>query len=437
MRNIFFIVGLFCVTFICNTNLGIAQFQNIFVERYYVADSMDVADTLGGDLEEGSVTYRVYALLDSGYKLIELFGDTARPFRIESTENFYNHPNAASFGNYLLKISYEDDTYALDSYLTIGQNGKQSSRVYFGVPKFLDDDTSSFIGGVNNFPGLLVNQDSTAGIPLTTSDGMDTLSMDITEWFDFGIEDFLTGVDSSSIFTSLIDTNAYNGENFVLRNSGVYGVYPEHNYVLISQLTTSGELSFTLNLKLLNIATGDTTTYVGTNLPVGNELFSPFLSYPQVCGCLDADFVEYSPDFACEDAAACSTPVVIGCMDSLACNYDVIANTPDLYNCCYPGFCNERDIEQVCPQLKGNSFDVNIFPNPATDGITLNVISGVQTNLEYWIYNYSGVLMSHELMANAPLNFSRYIPLVGFENGIYQMRVSGISGIENKLFVKL
>ncbi|MFM7104813.1 MAG: T9SS type A sorting domain-containing protein [Flavobacteriales bacterium] len=407
------------------------------MERYYVSDSADAADTLGGNLLEGSVTYRVYALLDSGYQIIELFGDSSRPFHIESTENFYNHPNAPSFGTDLLKISYEDDTYALDSYITIGQNGKQASKLYFGVPKILDNDSLSFIGGANNYPGLLINQDSTAGIPLTIADGMDTLNQNITDWFDFGLEDFLTGIDSTSIFTHLKDTNSFGGENFVLRNSGVVGVYPSHNYVLISQLTTHGELSFTMNLKLYNPLTGDTVKYIGTNIPQGDEEFSPLLSYPLICGCLDPEFVEYTPEFACEDASACLTPVVIGCTDTLACNYDAEANTPDLYNCCYPGFCNERDIEQVCPHLKGASFDVSIFPNPATDVITLSAVSGVASNLEYWIYNYSGVLISQELIVNAPLNYSKTISLAGYENGIYQMKVSGISGMENKLFVKL
>ncbi len=425
------------LTFTFSSNIASAQLQEIFVERYYVCDSADVADTLGGNLTEGSVTYRVYALLDSGYQIIELFGDSTRPFKIESTANFYNHPNAASFGHDLLKISYEDDTYALDSYITIGQNGRQAARLFFGVPKFLDNDTSSFIGGVNNYPGLLNNQDTTAGIPLTDSDGMDTLTLNITDWFDFGVEDFLTGIDSNSIFSSLNDTNSFNGQDFVLRNSGVVGVYPEHNYVLISQLTTPGELSFTMNLKLYHPVTGDTVVFIGTNSANENEIFTPLLSYPQSCGCLDPDFVEYTPEFACDDNTACLTPVVVGCIDTLACNYNPEANTSDLYNCCYPGFCNERDIEQVCPHLKGLSFDVNVFPNPATNIITLSAISGVSSNLEYWIYNYSGLLLTHELIVNAPLNYSKSIDISGFDNGIYQIQVAGVSGIENKMFVKL
>ena len=118
-------------------------------------------------------------------------------------------------------------------------------------------------------------------------------------------------------------------------------------------------------------------------------------------------------------------------------NFNPEANTADLNNCCYPGFCNERDIEQVCPHLKGASFDVNVFPNPANDFITLNAISGVASNIEYWIYNYSGVLLNHELIPNAPLNYSKTISLAGYDNGVYQIKVSGISGMENKLFVKL
>jgi hypothetical protein len=124
-------------------------------------------------------------------------------------------------------------------------------------------------------------------------------------------------------------------------------------------------------------------------------------------------------------------------MDSLACNYDPLVNFQVDELCCYPGLCNNRNIEDVCPQLKGNSFDFSLFPNPSADKVTLNVISGVQTKIEYNVYNYHGFKMIQELVPAAPLNYSNEIDLTNFNAGIYYMRVITDLGEQQKLFIKL
>jgi len=40
--------------------------EGIIVEKYYVATSADLKDTVGGALPKGSVTYRIYADLKPG-----------------------------------------------------------------------------------------------------------------------------------------------------------------------------------------------------------------------------------------------------------------------------------------------------------------------------------------------------------------------------------
>ncbi|MBL0070880.1 MAG: hypothetical protein IPP34_03205 [Bacteroidetes bacterium] len=95
------------------------------------------------------------------------------------------------------------------------------------------------------------------------------------------------------------------------------------------QLTTTGDLSFELNIEIEETNGGSTNTvkYVASNdTLLLDEVVSPFLKYPSVCGCTDPDYLEYNSSFACNDAAQCLTLVVFGCMDTLACNYDSQAN---------------------------------------------------------------------------------------------------------------
>jgi hypothetical protein len=377
--------------------------------------------------------------------LIEIYGDADHPFRIGSTAPFFNNADGATFGFEIPKVSYESNTVALDTYLTLGQTGFQGVKTYFGLPKQQDTD-GSFIGGLNNDGGsemidggLLVNQDSTAGIPLTIADGMDTLNLQIQDWFNFGVIDFASGTDST-IFGIVAQPLDFTSDNFSLRNSGVVGVEPDSNAVLVAQLTTIGDLSFTLNARVEAIVNGDTLVYnyVGTNsVTEENQFFNAFLNYPQLCGCQDPDYAEYDAAFVCSEEGACITPNIVGCMDSLACNYNPQANVQVDLLCCYPGFCAGRDIEEVCPQLKGNTFDIEVYPNPAQDELVLQVLSGATSDVEYVVYNYYGVEMLRRSVAQAPLNYVERLDVSGFTQGVYQVKVTGIDGDRNKLFVKL
>jgi hypothetical protein len=421
---------------------ALAQLEGLVVETYYVSDSLDATDTTGGRLLQGEVTYRFFLDLAPGSRLVSVFGSAEHPFSIESTRRFFNNIDGASFGYEIPKVSYESNTVALDSYITLGQNGFQGQRNFFGIPK-TDDTDGSFIGGLNNDGGsemieggLLTHTDPLAGIPLTEADGMDTLNLTISEWFSIGVEDFASGADTSIFSSDAVDSLFYSNQ-FVLQCEGVYGVDPASNQVLIAQLTTLGDISVRLNAQILN-ASGDTITYVGTNVVnQPNTFFAPFLVYPQVCGCIDPEYIEFSPDFACSEEGACQTPVVFGCMDTLACNYDPQANFQVDNLCCYPGFCQERDLEEVCPQLKGETFDFNVYPNPASDNAFIQVISGVSSDLVIEVLDYNGVIVYSESVPVAPLNYSTQIDFSDQHSGIYLVRVKGVEGVKNAMLVKL
>jgi hypothetical protein len=420
-----------------------AQLEKIFVETYYITDANDASDITGGGISTGTTTYRVYADLAPGSRILEIFGDENHPFEIISTETFYNNAEGGTFGHNIPKIAYESNVVALDTYLAIGQNGSQGTKKYYGIPKSYDDD-GSFIGGENNdggsemiSGGLLVNNDVNAGIPLTVSDGMDTLEFTPSNWFNFGILDLINGNDST-MFGHLQAKESFVSNNFSLRNDGVYGVIPDSNHVLIAQLTTSGTLTFKLNIKVL-VNPGPNQlvmTYVGTNfIDQENQQFNPYLIYPQACGCIDPQYVEYNPQAVCEEEGACQNLHVFGCTDTLACNYDPTATLNVVELCCYPGFCAERDLEKVCPQLMGDSFDVSVFPNPAQDNIQINVISGIINEFVYHVYNQNGMEMESGTMVQNSYNQNTTLDVSEYSPGIYTLLLNGDLGYKQILFV--
>jgi hypothetical protein len=414
---------------------ALAQLEGVFVETYYVADSLDQAeDTSGSFLKEGEVTYRVFLDLAPGSRLTEIYGDATHPFQIASTRRFFNHNQGRSFSYDFPAADYEVNTVALDSYLTIGKNGRRGSNEFFGVPK-PQDTNESFIGGQNNDLGLLANNNPLAGIPLTEADGLDTLVLDLveTDFLMFGID----SPDSSIVSIDAADSALFSND-FILRcTRGVYGVNRDSNYVLIAQLTTPGELSLSINAVVVD-STGAEIRYVSTNVIDGaNQVFASFLNYPPACGCTDPNYIEFNSDFSCSEDGACQNRLVMGCMDEFACNYDTAANFNVQSLCCYPGFCQDRDLEEVCPHIKGESFDIDVFPNPAEQYVTLQIISGVESDTEIDITNYSGVSLYSDRLSSPALNFSKRIDTSSWAPGVYHVRVKAINKVQHSILVKL
>ena len=423
-----------------------AQLEKVIIEKYYVSDANDATDVDGGGVPVGSTTYRIYLDLKPGTVLKRIYGDANHPFSISSSEVFFNNIlDGQTFGKDFIKGRYLENTVALDTWLTLGQTAKQGTKYFYGILKDQDTD-GSFVGGVNNdggsaliSTGLMINEDPTCGIPLTVADGMDTLNSAPNNWFNSGVLDFLSGSDST-IFGSLVPQNSFESEIFELSCSGVQGTVADSNQVIIAQLTTLGELAFNINITVEELVNGVPTVvnYVSQDTLLGaNEKYNPFLSYPYSCGCNNPNYLEYNSSFVCLEEGSCVTPIVFGCMDSLACNYDPAVNISVEALCCYPGSCAGRNIEEVCPSLMGNDFDVNVYPNPTENNLTLSIISGLEGIWNYEIYSSygsnmkSGSISTSDLNIVVPLETSELVP------GIYQIKVSNGVMSKHQLFIKI
>ena len=77
----------FCLTLLFHLN-GNAQLQKVIVEKYYISDANDATDTLGGGINIGSTTYRIYVDLAPGSLLKKIYGDANHPFPFKVRRHF-------------------------------------------------------------------------------------------------------------------------------------------------------------------------------------------------------------------------------------------------------------------------------------------------------------------------------------------------------------
>ncbi len=425
-----------------------SQIEKVIFETYYVSDANDATDTLGGGLPAGSKTYRVYIDLKPGCKLRKIYGDANHALKIKSDSIFFNNiDRGKSFGNEFSKSWYGDNTVALDTWLTLGQTSKNiGANAYFGILKTHDTD-SSFVGGGYNdggsagiAGGLLVNNDVSAGIPIKIADGF-TMDTATTSWASYGIKDIVTGNDST-IFGSIVKGNQFISNNAGLQNSGTVGVNADSNLVLVAQLTTNGDVSFELNVELEE-PDGPQTKLVryvadGSTL-LTDEVLSPFLKYPPVCGCTDNRYIQYNPNYACLLLDSCKTLKVYGCTDPLACNYDPAANIFLPNFCCYPGNCQNRDISVVCPTLSVNEnnslAELKLFPNPAQDQLEVQITLNGRKKYKYEIFDSVGQLVMEKTSeASDVLHEQLNISLLA--TGLYDFRLTTEGNCVTKKFIK-
>jgi hypothetical protein len=424
-----------------------AQVENVIVETYYIADANDATDTTGGGIEVGTKTYRIYVDLKEGSKLKKVYGDQYHTLMFKSTEIFFNNKvDGQSFAKDFNRNRFKENTVALDTWLTIGQISNSSNKVYHGILK-QDDRDGSFIGGSNNSDGgsallsqgLLNNINSEIAIALTQADGIDTMNYLLSNWASYGILDPITSTDST-VFGSLVEGNEFISNNAGLQNSGAIGVLRNENKVLIAQLTTKGELSFELNLEVEEPDGIDTKIikYVARkDTLLEDEKLSPFLRYPFLCGCTDANYIEYSEIYACDYNDSCKTPIVLGCMDTSACNYDPKANFNVQGMCCYPGYCNDRELAIVCPEINSDMLKFYIYPNPATDLINLNIWLNEPNEIFYDIKNIFDVSVVAETnIGEYSGNTQKEINIAELQNGIYYLSIRVGDKTQRKIFIK-
>lgn len=420
-----------------------AQLENIFVETYYVSDSLDATDTLGGGIVPGTTTYRVYVDLAPGYKLKKVYGNSNHRLFFSSSSPFFNNKeDGQTFGKDFSRIRLQENTVALDTWLTLGQVTKTGNPTLFGVPKFYDSN-GSLVGGVNNdggsegIPGgLLVNTNPAAGIPLTQADGNDVMTVTPTNWANFGF--LSTSGDDSTIFGSIQPATLFESYDAALQSSGVSGVNPDSNQVLVAQLTTSGTLAFELNIEVID-SNGSVTKYVApSDIVLSDEVVFPRLKYPPACGCTDPNYLEFNTGYACLNPDSCKTLVVLGCLDPLACNYNPSANlgTPSL--CCYVGACNGLDISLVCPFLSVSetvSDWVQIYPNPVQDNLYVQYSGSDPAGLSWYITDMSGRIL--QVSNNSLQSASTAISVAQYGQGTYMLVLNVKDSRIVKLFTRL
>jgi len=440
MKKIILLIICYYHVFTC-----MAQVENVIVEKYYISDANDATDMTGGGLQTRSITYRIYIDLAKGNRLTKIYGDANHALRFTSTEIFFNNmEDGQTFGKEFSKVRLGENTVALDSWLTLGQATKTAAKTYFGVLKTEDTD-GSFIGGANNdggsaeIPGgLLINNDPDAGIPLTEADGLDTMVNLPANWADYGIINDTSGVDST-IFGSAKTCTEFISYDAGLQNSGVSGVNPDSNIVLVAQLTTKGEITFEINIEVLD-SLNNTMKYVANDsILLSGESLSRYLKYPfeQICGCPDPNYLEFISDRDCDSQDSCHTLIVYGCMDTLACNYNPDANFHLQSICCYPGYCADRDIEVVCPGLTyklHGTLQFNLFPNPATDQITFQAPAN-ESVMTYSIYDCLGKMVRQSIIdAQSPVSLD--IDISFLHKGIYIFRLESGKAADQVLFIK-
>jgi hypothetical protein len=256
---------LFCLTLL--TFFARAQgLDSIHVEFYYVADTADASGSVGV-LPVGSVTYRLWAYMQPGYKLQAVYGVPGHDFLLTSSTTFFNNEDYGSTVPTGISLNNtRKNSVMLDSWFSMGGNavGKVA------VPKPADTD-----GALVNtaIPPILQNNNPWAGIPINTQDGMIAGSPPSVTVVGIGT----TGPKDLYVFDNLSQV----GDTFETSNGsiavlgGVMGPDSANNRVLIGQFTTDGTFCYKLHAQI-GTPTSGVENYVADSA-VGNEIVLPTL----------------------------------------------------------------------------------------------------------------------------------------------------------------
>lgn len=256
--------------------------EGIVVEKYYQANSADVSDATAQGaivpLTTGSVTYRVYVDMAAGYKFVQLFGNSAHNLTVSSTANFYNDPNwgVSLDPGTVSTTNIRKNTGMIDSYFTTG--GTANGKV--GVLK--TDDTDGTLGNAQNI--LANNPGSCFGSAINGASGKDGFVTASAGTYlapnSLGLGAALDVLDQSAGNSITITNGA------IAALGGVVGPTAS-NMVLVGQFTVAGSLTFSLNVQIVNVATGIAENYVASN-PTGSELTNASLAQTVEAACPSA-----------------------------------------------------------------------------------------------------------------------------------------------------
>lgn len=269
----YFFVALFACSFAAAQAQGL---QGIVVERYYQANAADVSDATAQGalvpLTTGSVTYRVFVDMAAGYKFSQIYGSPTHALTVSATADFYNDPNwgVSLDPGTVTTTNIRKNTGMIDSWFTTG--GTAQGQV--GVRK--TDDTNGSLGNAQSI--LANNPGSCFGSPINGAGAKDGIAAAVANSYlepnALGLGSALDVLDPQN--AGQVGSTITINDGAIAALGGIVGATSD-NLVLIGQFTTTGSLSFALNVQLINISTGAAENYVASS-PVAGELTSASLT---------------------------------------------------------------------------------------------------------------------------------------------------------------
>jgi hypothetical protein len=265
---------LFTAVFLLSVQSSFAQgLEGIIVERYYETDAADETNAIDNGsvvpLPAGSVVYRVFVDMAEGYKFSQIFGTIEHPLTVNATADFYNDPSYGVTVNpaTISANNIRKHTALIDSWFTTG--GASNGKV--GILKTEDTD-----GSVGNQHGVLANNPGGCyGVPINGTNAQDGMTPNSPTTYlvpnSLGVGGALEALDQTPGNSIYIDGGA------IAALGGIVGP-TSSNRVMIAQFTVNGDINFSLNVQLVNAATGAAENYVASN-PAAGELTHPTLTY--------------------------------------------------------------------------------------------------------------------------------------------------------------
>jgi len=248
--------------------------KKIVAEKYYVANATDAAADASGVLKAGSVTWRIYVELQPEWFLVNVFGVGAHPFGMSTTStSFFNATGGASQPNFTA-VNVKNGLNALDSWVAMGSPLKKAS-LNMGVLKS-DDDNGTLLTGT-----LLKNNDASAGLPLTSVDGMVAVAAVPSGTFGANAVDPQFAPGTIDIFDPVLSDESSTGNSIIIDNGQWYTTTRTQgpkasNRILIAQITTDGDFDYKLNLSIGHDSAGLITSENFVNsTPVASDYPNP------------------------------------------------------------------------------------------------------------------------------------------------------------------
>ena len=194
--------------------------DSVWVERYHT-------QLIGKDTLK---TYRIFVDMQPGYTMQMVYGTEHQQLEIGTTSSFYNDPeHSVKYADLLSADQLNSGTAALDSWLTVGA----ASSGHVAVPKHLDPD-----GSVVKCPPYGKALDRSMSI--CKRDGLMAVDS-VPQVVNFRMDPGYLGTIPGQMLHTMDGAWAVLG--------GTRGATAE-NMVLIAQLSTTGVLSYQLNLQL-------------------------------------------------------------------------------------------------------------------------------------------------------------------------------------------